>query len=98
MGWFVDRSRGLLTTPTTPAAIRWHATALTATSAILFPVGVLAGFRVGVHSCAIGAFPYWADLLAYGIFMFWITLGAYFRLLRWRTSKAEQESSALFHH
>ena len=90
VGWYVDRDRTTLSTEDPPRIVVGYIQALRIASAILFPLGILAGLRVGNHFCANGVPPYWSELLNYGIFMSWVTLGTFFA---WRRFRARWEQN-----
>jgi hypothetical protein len=96
VGRHIDSNRGALLSEKAPPIVRWYMSALIGTSVVLFPLSILAGLRLGVHSCANGAYPYWVDLLSYGILMFWITVGTYFGWRRRQARKEQEHSPALF--
>ncbi|HLJ87325.1 MAG TPA: hypothetical protein VKZ53_10920 [Candidatus Angelobacter sp.] len=82
VGWYIDCSRATLSAKQPPEIVLGYMKTLTLASAILFPLGVFAGFHVGHHFCAVDAPPYWSEMLSYSIVMAWITVGASCELLR----------------
>ena len=93
IGWHIDLVRGAVGTESPPRLMRWYISASVTTSMVLFPICALVGTRVGVHYCANGVPPYWAELLDYGILMFWITIGTYLGWLRWRAKREQRYAS-----
>lgn len=89
IGWQVDYAHAEGNIGEPPVFVRWYLSALIILSVIFLPLGVLAGLNLGVHSCAVGVPPYWAEVLSYGIVMFWLTIGAYFGWLRWRVRREQ---------
>jgi hypothetical protein len=83
-GSYVDRARGMVNSERPSRVVEFYMLSLLVVSTLLFPVTALAGFNVGIHSCAIGAVPFWAEVLMYGIFMFWVSLGTFFACRRVR--------------
>jgi hypothetical protein len=96
IGWQIDCTRGLVQTDERPRIVRWYLSAMTVASIIFLPFDILAGINLGVHSCAVGIPPYWAELVGYGIVTFWITIGCYFGWLRFRDSRKQRYSLILF--
>lgn len=94
VGWYVDWSRDLSPEPP-PKIVAGYMRALTVVAAILFPLGVLAGFNVGSHVCAVGAPPAWSELVGYSILMFWISLGTFFTWLRFQARRNPNDPSHL---
>jgi hypothetical protein len=91
-GWCVDSAH--LDEGSVPLVVRWYLKAVIVLSVILFPLFVLGGLNLGVHSCMDGVPPYWVEVVSYGILMFWITIGSYFA---WRGFRAAKASSSTFH-
>jgi hypothetical protein len=91
VGWYIDCSYTALPMQP-PKVIGGYMRALGLVSAILFPLGILAGFSSG-NGCAIGRPPGWAVLLEYGILMFWISLGAFFSWRRFQARRATHRTS-----
>jgi len=92
IGWQLDCMRGLVRTDERPRIVRWYLSALIVVGIILLPFDILAGINLGVHSCAVGIPPHWAELLGYAIVTFWITIGCYFGWLRFRDSRKQRYS------
>ena len=92
VGWCIDCVTGAVEQDTPPKFVLIHFSALRIVSAILFPLFVLEGFRVGGYFCAIGKPPYWSEMLMYGIAMVWITIGASFALQKFRESHTNPRS------
>lgn len=90
VGWKIDVTRGLVQTEDEPIIVRWYLLALIGVSIILLPFDILAGINLGVHSCANGIPPYWAELVGYGIVTFWIAMGCYFGWLRFRDARKQR--------
>lgn len=92
VGWRVDSARGILTAEKAPVIVRWYLSALIMVSIILLPFGIIAGLRLGIHSCAVGVPPYWVELVGYGMVMFWVTLGCFFGWQRYRSGRNRNDS------
>jgi len=84
VGWYIDSVRATLNAPQPPRYVVGYMRALVILSTIIFPLGVLAGFGIGNHSCASGAPPAWSEPVMYGIVMSWVSVGTFFAWLRFR--------------
>jgi len=93
VGWHIDRARNIVQYDKAPAVVRFYLSALVVLSFLLFPVGLLAGIRLGVHSCGTGVPPYWAEVLGYGIMMTWISVGTFFGWRSFRDRIARRQPS-----
>ena len=94
VGCYVDWSRDLSPKPL-PKIAGGYMRALTVVAATLFPLGVLAGFNVGSHACAVGAPPGWSEFVEYCILMFWISLGTFFTWRRFQARRGHNDPSHL---
>ena len=87
VGWWIDCIRGAVERDTPPRFVLIHFSALRIASAVLFPLFVFAGFRVGDYFCVVDKPPFWSEMLMYGIQMVWITIGASFAWWKFRESR-----------
>ncbi len=90
VGWAIDCSRGVGGRETPPRFVSIHFRVLSVISTLLFPLGLLVGFRVGSYYCAVGKPPYWSEMLMFGIQMTWISIGAAFTMIRFLRRRQEK--------